>query len=249
MSVLGKVEGFIFSMDIADAPTFVMVSNCVNPEWEGECLTSPEFVPYFLHEVFHRYQEDVFKENERVDQEAYDFSPENLHFALVENQILLKMAATDDLSHLTELAKDFVQVRSYRITHFLHVNLDNQQERYEGTARFIEERTGMSTSDANLDLDGTGYMQGYIKDAYAFGRFYSSGAILTDVIARLYGDVGLTEIQNGHSPFDVLQNHLDASLSTPANIAQAIDPDSALVELAKQHSIWAEDEPSWWNED
>ncbi|ASK18515.1 hypothetical protein [Halomonas sp. N3-2A] len=191
----------------------------------------------------------MFKENERVDQDAYDFSPGNLHFALIENQILLEMAVTDDLSHLTELAKDFVQVRSYRTAHFPHVDLDNQQERYEGTARFIEVQTGMSTADATFDLVGTGYMQGHIKDAYAFGSFYASGTILTNEIARLCGDAGLTEIQNGHSPFDVLQNHLDASLSTAANIAQAIDPDSALVELAQQHSKWAADELSWWNED
>ena len=67
--VFKSLEHFEFSMPVAGAPTFVISSNCVDPEWVEDCMSSPDYTAYFLHEVFHRFQDDAFVLSLGADQD------------------------------------------------------------------------------------------------------------------------------------------------------------------------------------
>ena len=112
------------------------------------------------------------------------------------------VAKAGDRATQQGLLRHFITIRSQRMGSFATVALDNEQERIEGTARYIEEEIAIGQANSAFELSSDLLSEGSIKDTFAFGRFYATGAILTQAIADLYGHRGLEAIQAGDGECD-----------------------------------------------
>ncbi|MDE0189159.1 MAG: hypothetical protein OXN80_08665 [bacterium] len=220
---LASMAPFDFFADIGGADTFVLVGQRGEP---GREPGTPEFIAMVVHEAFHRYQFDEWAPDAAFqDVAGYDFSHENLEMALLENRILIAAYQADTPAETERLAHQFVAVRAARHQRDARVVLDEQQERMEGSARWIEHRIGDAignlytsanhTSEVGLldrNLDDPMSVLGSVKSFFGFGRFYSSGATQLELLDRL-----------GVPVIDVSKRLRDGG--TPAQLlAQRVEP-------------------------
>ncbi|UWQ35434.1 hypothetical protein K3555_22495 (plasmid) [Leisingera sp. M527] len=241
------IDPFRFVLPVAGVPTFVIASEC-----GGEflfCASDPEFVHYFIHEAFHRFQIDHFADIEDGELTQYDYSAEHLYSILIENAVLSHISDTLDDESLHQLAQELVDIRHYRAQRFEITTLDDQQERIEGTAKFLEDRLpGAFPQEIKSYLNGP-YRQGEIKSEFGFGRFYGSGAIAMDLSLRLGTDDVHERIREGAFPMQLLTETIPPDLSDPAarfqTLAQKYDTDSTLRLASLRYADWAATEPDW----
>jgi len=219
----------------------------------------PEFNAFFMHEMFHRYQNmGGFKET-FVDQSiaTYPFTAENIELAVLEERALYAALVATAAEQRNQAIKHFAGLRLARRAAEPRVTLDDAQERYEGSAKFIEHR--MAKDDVSFQHNQTNYAQtlttdlsliyqGTIKQYYGFARWYNTGASILELAARS----GMTNIESaieeGQSPADLLINEMGVTqtmaeaLVTAAKLAY--DPDNKLPEQAKTAAEMAESEPN-----
>ncbi len=252
---LVSMAPFDFFADIGGTDTFVVIAQRGEPGREPD---PPEFIALIVHEAFHRYQFDEWVPDTAFqDVAGYDFSQENLELALLENRILIAAYQADTIPETERLARQFAAVRSARHQHDSRVVLDEQQERMEGSARWIEHRIGdeignlytSANHPSELDLvdrnlDDPMSVLGGVKSFFGFGRFYSSGATQLALLDRL--EVLAVEVSNrlgeGDTPAQLLARRIEPLDDVEALVAAARtehDPDgqlgraaSALAELA-----------------
>ena len=252
---LASMAPFDFFADIGGTETFVLVGQRGEPGREPD---NPGFVAMVAHEAFHRYQFDNWVPGSVVqDVGGYDFGAENLELALLENRVLVAAYQARTLAETERLARQFAAVRAARHERDPRVALDEEQERIEGSARWIEHRMGdaigntyFSTNHTSelgyLDdsIDEPGAVLGNVKSFFGFGRFYSSGATVLALLERL-GVAGADvaeRLGNGDTPAQLLAQRI-APLSDRDNVVAAAraehDPDgrlgaaaAALAELA-----------------
>ncbi len=249
---LEAVENFDFALPLGGAPTFVIVSHCDAPEIEQDCATNPDFTAYLLHEVFHRWQDHHFLPRHDVDQSAYDYSRDAIAAVLLEMAVLHAAVSTQDARERMDLARQFVAVRRDRAARFRHVALDNQQERYEGTARYIEHRIGRTLGTQFDESTFAESLQdsidiGFVNDEVGFGRFYATGAAILQLAMLLGVEDAREQITKGAAPTEVLAKVAlvdgQAHAMLIANARKRFDPQGVLSAKAARFAQSALDEP------
>ncbi len=238
---------FDFFADVGGTETFVLIAQ------EGELgreAGTPEFIALFVHEAFHRYQADEWWSGmTRQYFDRYDFSATNLELALLENRILIAAYRADDPSDLERLARQFAAVRATRRQRDFRVAHDEETERSEGSARFIEHRIGDSIGNVySTSTNHTGELEQYdqnlaapelqhtgVKSFFSFLRFYSSGATLLVLLERLGVSNVAQQIEDGRTPAGLLERYVAPLGDLDELVATARadhDPDGRLAATA-----------------
>ncbi len=247
-----------FFADVGGTDTFVLISQ--EGEFGRESGT-PEFIAMLVHEAFHRYQGDEWRPGtaqQYVDR--YDFSAANFELVLLENRILIAAYRADDPGDLERLARQFAAVRATRRQRDFRVAHDEEQERIEGSARFVEHLIGEEIGHAYYTSTGhTGELDDYdrnlaapelqnygIKIFFSFYRFYSSGATLLVLLERLGASDVDQQLQDGRAPARLLERHVTPLGDLDELVADARaehDPDDRLAAAAATLHELALDEP------
>ena len=144
--------------------------------------------------------------------------------------------------------------RDHRIAH------DEEQERSEGSARWIEHRIGepigfLYTSNnhtqdlrsCNQRLSDPKMLFGGIKDFFSLNRFYSTGATLLWLLDRLRVSDVSQQLKDGKTPAVLLEEHLAPLGDIDGLVAGALadhDPENRLGATSATLSELALDEPS-----
>lgn len=261
---------FDFFADVGGTDTFVLISQ--EGEFGRESGT-PEFIAMLVHEAFHRYQGDEWAARAtRQYIDSYDFSAANLELVLLENRILIAAYQVSDLGDLERLARQFAAVRTARHQRDHawdnRVAHDEEQERHEGSAQFVEHRIGDSIGNAwhtetnhTRDLefydeilsnpealaDNIAWYEVSIKEYFGFGRFYSSGATLLVLLDRLGVPDVAGRLRDGSTPARLLHTRVAPLGELDELVAAARaehDPDDRLATAAMTLAELAFDEPA-----
>ena len=199
---------------------------------EGLDIEKFQWQLFVAHEAMHRYQVNSWDESVGFEEgRDYDLSAENISLVFIEQKLLLVALETDDASVRDTALMQFVAVRSKRNELWPEtIGVDNQQERIEGMPRYLEYRLAINhgideknaldnsvLSEVKINLNP---VEGMVREALTFGRFYSSGAAIGVLLDQLEID-WKTMIEEGETPFDVLYDYY------------AIEDTDALIETAK----------------
>ena len=254
-ATLNEIENFEFSANLGGAPTFVIASQCADIE-QDNCLSGPEFTAYTLHEMFHRYQDEAFKQPRWADQSTYYYSKDFIRLTLLENQLFTQAKSDISASQATALAQKLIALRDARHKLSDLTALDEQQERFEGTARYIEHLVADSIgagygSDAYTSDLKHGVSVGQVKDELSFGRFYATGAIGMLLGERIGIDTMKAKIEAGQSPLEVLADHFVLSSEARQNLLNQVvaefDANGSVSAKAEELAASAKSEPDIWN--
>jgi hypothetical protein len=154
-------------------------------------VSDPDWVWFAVHEAFHRYQdtEGAWDEVPGATQDLTDYplEPTNAALSMVEDRTLsAALTATDEAARRTAL-DDFLVVRDDRLRRWPIVRrLDENQEKFEGAARYMEvgldDAAGYDGRDRLLgDLEyitDPTYLAGNAGWYLGFDRYYVSGAAI-----------------------------------------------------------------------
>ena len=214
---LRDIENFEFTTDIAGVDSLVMTARGGDEFFDP---SKPNSTSTFIHEMFHRYQIKRFADEQGVqDVENYAFDAGNIEMAMLEERALKEGITTLDAAAREAALRRFAAIRMARLGADRRVVLDNGQERSEGTARYVEHR--MAGRDTRFTYHGGNYEDELvensdallgsgqpIKDHYAFGRFYATGAAILRALDLLGASGVVRAVEGGKSPADVLIEHL-----------------------------------------
>lgn len=211
----------------------------------------------FIHEMFHRYQYAAFRgERQPQDFEAYPLTAENLALAALEDRALVEAVSATDGSVREEAGRRFAAIRITRLKADRRIALDNDQERSEGTARYLEQRlaeadvrfrTYMSDHTAALWPDPFWPPGGSVKSYYSFGRFYATGAAILRLLDLLEVEGVQAAVEAGQSPAEVLIEYLSVREidveQLVADAHEAYDPLNTLAAASQRNAEAAKQEP------
>ena len=206
---------FTLSAELAHVDSFVMIAG--SDRFDPTTLT---WAAAFIHEMFHRHQFlSTFDDHwGHQDFEGYPFDAGNLALATLEDRALKAALAASDGAARETAARRFAAIRIERLRSDYLVSHDNNQERIEGTAQYLEHRfagdddrfshyAGNYGSDLQTDIDAI-MRTGQIKSYYAFLRFYDSGSAIVRIL-ELMGVEGFDQsIHDGKAPAELLKEHL-----------------------------------------
>jgi hypothetical protein len=169
--------------------------------------TDSWYFAFLAHETFHFYQITTWQEPSCWSQEleAYPMTRDNLALAMLEHKVLAAGLAATAIAEKEAALKSFASVRRARRAlpemTVGGVNLvdcqDEAQEQVEGTANYAENRIMEVSGLAGTAewSDTASFLQivfdpfedaAQARDAFAFGRFYPTGAS----VGMLLDDVG-----------------------------------------------------------
>ena len=228
MEIFAEIPHFEFNASLAGVDSFVMIAG------GGDEFLNPAHVDWtatFIHEMFHRYQGFRFQGwSGDQDVENYAYTAGNLELATLEERALAAAVAAADATARETAARRFAAIRLVRLQADRRVELDNDQERFEGSARYPEHRlagedTRFTYHGGNYDVDLLGDPEAVrefgesVKGYYGFGRFYATGAAILRVLDLLEAAGVAEAVTEGQSPAEVLIEHLGV---TPAEAPQLV---------------------------
>ena len=250
--IFAEIPHFEFNADLAGVDSFVMIAG------GDDELLNPAHVDWtatFIHEMFHRYQGTRFRGTAGdQDVENYAYTADKLELATLEERARAEALTAADARAWETAARRFVAIRLVRLQADARVVLDNDQERFEGSARYLEHRlagddTRFAYHGGNYDIDLLGDPDAVpefgetVKGYYGFGRFYATGAAILRVLDLLEAAGVAEAVTEGQSPAEVLIEHLGV---TPAEAPQlvaeacaAYDPDNELPAAAERAAATA----------
>lgn len=216
--------------------------------------TQLDWVAFFMHELFHRYQHDTFTGPVvEQDVENYPYTAANIELAVLEERALHAALTATSVDERLVATRRFAGLRLARLAAEPRVALDNRQERKEGTARYLEHRfagddTRYIFHDTNYHRDLQTHLRGdMVKRIFGFGRFYASGAAVMRILDLMGVQHAQAAIQRGQSPAEVLIDHLGITEHDTADLVaaatQAYDPAGELKAMAEQAAQTAKTEP------
>ena len=244
---LREIPYFDFNLVLGGVDSFVMVAG------GGDAFLDPsrlDWTSFFIHEMFHRYQfARLGGRRGAQDIENYAFDADNIALATLEERALKEAVTAGDRATREAAARRFAAIRSTRFLADRRVVLDHDQERFEGSARYLEHR--MAGDDTRFRRHGGNYEAGLvgdpdalsqrrlgIKEYYAFVRFYATGAAVLRALDLLGAAGADRSVEGGESPADVLIEHLGVRQpDIPGLIADAraaYDPDNELPAAAER---------------
>ena len=214
---LREIEYFEFTIDLGGVDSFVMTAGGGDEFFDP---SKPDWASTFIHEMFHRYQIKRFADEEGVqDVENYAFDASNIEMAILEERALKEGITTEDMGARETALRRFAAIRMARLAADKRVVLDNDQERLEGSARYIEHRmagwdTRFTYHDGNYEdelvenSDALLRSGQPIKGYYAFDRFYATGSAILRALDLLGASGVVQAIEGGKPPANVLIEHL-----------------------------------------
>lgn len=245
-ATMDALEGFDFHAKLGGVDSFAMVALAGDDFFD---LTAKDYVSTLLHEMFHRYQDQAFQQMSGQDVEGYAYTSENLELAVLEERALREaiVATTDEARD--EAAARFAAIRQTRLAADPRVELDNSQEMFEGSARYIEHRLGddpasgylMDVTNYDADLVTNFDLGSGVKDTFGFGRWYASGAAVFRLLDLMEVEDVAGRVEAGASPAEILAAELGvAEADRDDLVAQAKTNYDPLGELAAQAAEAAE---------
>lgn len=253
---------FEFDKTVGGASSFLIRATYGDP---GLDPSEKEFINFVLHEMFHRYQisafTDTFDANSDQDLNTYPFDAINLERSILEERALAAAINAQSDTERDAAARRFVGVRLARRAAQPRTALDDSQEKFEGSARFLEHRFGKEDTsysftynnfEADLTSEFSIIPEGSIKETFGFGRFYASGAAILE-IARRSGVTDLeAQLESGTPPASVLARQLNVTeADTETLLAEArsnYDADQTLSAEAVEAAKIAESETPFGDE-
>ena len=255
-SRLQSIENFDFTATLGEVDAFVMVAD------RGDAFLDPasnDWPQTLIHEMFHRYQFEAFADDSAgQDIDGYAYTQENLELAALEERALRAAVLAGSDSDRETAARHLAGLRLARLAADHRVELDLSQERYEGTARYLEHVLGGDDERFGYRLDNfagdllDGFTMGHVKDDYGFGRFYASGAAIMRVLDQLDVADVIARVEAGESPIMVLADHLGVGADDAAALvdeARVTYGDAALEMAAAEAETSAAGEPSFWGDE
>ena len=179
--------------------------------------TSGDWDLFLAHEAFHRHQFRNWHENDNIqDLSNYNFSADALALMLLEQHILQAGLNASDGAARTQALRLFSAVRNYRIETYggQIVTLDNEQERLEGAALYIEHQIRALSNRPSMNLTEEllpsfdDYVEFDMRDYFGFNRFYATGSAIGRIL-DLQGIDWKNGVANGDTQYDVIINHYD----------------------------------------
>ena len=251
---VSQSPNFDFQVDLNGTKVFLMKYQ--HPSLE------PYFHPfeaswplYLAHEAFHAVQN--FSPNwkkgfDSQDIKGYPLDERHLALIMLEDAAL-KMAVEQEIAQTdnSEYLRYFVAVREERIRLYPEVaRLDFPQERFEGTARYIENRLGalLQNPDFNLESFATQLNEigeSHIRDTAAFARFYGTGAAISFLLDELKIP-WKKRVEQSESPYEVLLKVLrQKQVLEPDDLAAAKEKlDFSAIQIrAKKAALQEQKEP------
>ena len=208
---------FDFGMTIGDTPTFIMVYNgAINA---GPYLNpgSDVWASFLVHEGFHDQQFSSWKSSFNFIQNAanYPLAANDIASIHLEHLLLIDALNAPNKQMRHEALKRFVAVRSERMKASELVNyMDGPQERYEGTALYLEYRLEeFLPNPKQLSMNerlSHALRPNANRHDLTLARFYVTGAALS----YLLDEVGIEWkplIEMGQSQFKVLDDYFALS--------------------------------------
>lgn len=255
---LEAIPSFDFTSQQGGVSSFVLIADPTDAFFDP---TTDEYAATYLHELFHRHQILSWVETGFQDIENYPLTADNLALATLEERALAAAMTAPDDDERDLAARRFVALRLQRRSAESAVaELDDAQEAAEGTARWIEHATAGQDDGATYDADNfdrdlqtdLGGVQG-VKDTFAFGRFYASGAAVVELLDRLGVDDYPGRIARGEAPATVLAEALSVSADDVdqlvADARSAYDPSAELADQSADAAAIAATEPPVFGED
>ncbi len=250
---VADVQSFEFNRVIDDVDSFLMVAGGEDPFF---AIAGEQYVATLLHEMFHRYQFGAFVENAFVEQdvEGYDYSEQNLELAVLEEEALKRAILAEPGSDAQrEAATWFAAIRQSRLDRDDRVRLDGHQERYEGTARWIEHAIDIETSRPTAESYAANVFgrsispDDGVKEHFGFGRWYASGAAVVELARSLGHDDIANRIEQGAEPAELVADAVGFDAANSEALVEAarttLDPDGAIAALAQELADTAPNEP------
>ena len=257
---LADLSGFDFHMKIGDVDSFAMEAGGPDSFFTP---TTNDYVATLLHEMFHRWQDESFSGNiSSQDVEGYAYTADNIELAALEDRALIDAAGATTDADREAAARRFAGLRLARIAADDRVGeLDTDQERFEGTARYIEhllagtdeDYSSFTENDYSVDLFADPAELPGIKEHYGFGRFYASGASILGLLDALGAEGVTAKIEGGFSPAEVLIDFMSVTdADAPGLVEEAkqlYDPQGELVAKAEDAAATAVGEPPVFGDD
>jgi len=256
---LDSVQAFEFNRMVEGVDSYVMVAGGPDPFF---AIADEQYVATLLHEMFHRYQFSDFAETSFVaqDVEGYDYSPENLELAMLEEEALKRaILAEPGSDEQREAARWVAAIRRTRLERDARVRLDGSQERYEGTARWLEHAVNISSarptpeSFAENVFGRSVSASDGVKDYFGFGRWYATGAALVELARTLGIDDYAAQIEAGTEPAHLLDTHLGLQAEDIDGLVRdartALDEDGSLAAQAQELAARVPNEPLLFGDD
>lgn len=250
--------GFEFNRIVNGVDSFVMVAGGSDPVFK---IDTEQYIATLLHEMFHRYQFVAFADGfAGQDVAGYDYSAGNIELALLEEAALRQAVLAAPGSDAQRQAASWLAgLRIHRLERDGRVALDGAQERFEGTARWLEHALDISTARNSAQGVASGLLSSEqiggigIKDYFGFGRWYGSGAAALEVAGGLGIADRHTKIEAGSDPISLIATELGVSRDTSDGLVaaarEALDPNGDLMDLAADFALQAANEGSPFDED
>ncbi|MCG8353810.1 MAG: hypothetical protein MI924_39095, partial [Chloroflexales bacterium] len=223
-----QVRHFDFQAPIAGVPSFIMAYNAPSVD-QLSAPVSADWDAFIVHEGLHDQQDATWVQGlQSQDVDNYPLDGDAIAAIRLEHQLLIAALSAPDAATRDAAIKRFIAVRSDRIaTNQLAQTMDGQQERFEGTARYIEYRLGQFIPNPN-QVGAIKYLQVALepqatRDELAFGRFYSTGAALSLLLDQV-GIPWKAAVEQGQSQYEVLRDHFgltDNAAEQAALLAEA----------------------------
>ena len=247
LSILDDIPSFAFQIDFGPLATglYVMIVNLLEDDISNPFADAEwgwrEFV---MHEFFHHYQLGAWTQVHSQDFKGYPFDAGNLELAALEDRALRAAAVAADNDTRLEAARHFAAVRLLRTERVPRITHDEEQERSEGTARYLERRLGFlyeEDGSSRLATDPERVLRharlsgGHdgVSSYYAFVRFYETGAAITRLLDLFGIDDYAPRIEAGMSPAQVLVDHFGI---TQEEVERLVDEARAAYDPENQRS-------------
>lgn len=222
---LQNTENFDFQVKIAGVPTFAMVYTSEATDAFAAPI-SPDWDAFLVHEGLHDQQIASWKVNvnELQDIDNYPLQVDDIANIWLEHQLLIDALRTTDLAQRDSSLKAFIAIRADRMEgNRIIRNMDGAQERYEGTALYLEYKLAEFIPNNKqlsiIDLLSLTLEENVNRDELAFGRFYSTGAALS----MLLDDLGLSwkaKVESGMTQFEILNEHYAMNTASKASLLE-----------------------------
>ena len=206
---LSQLQYAEFQWPLAGVPTLVVFYRD-SGEDSFSIPTSASWDAFLIHEGLHHHQEGLWRQRDDELQNVRDYPLAQVDIAdiLLETQALLSALSAKTEEGRRQAVRHFVSVRTARMTSdpIIH-GMDGTQERYEGTAHYLEHRLkaiipNSAIPDVATLLRGNLSIHGN-RLSLAFGRFYASGAALSMLLDQLAID-WKPLMASGETHYDIL---------------------------------------------
>lgn len=243
-----------FDFEYSLAGESVMMMKYTSPNVDSFTSPTAEDWDLFLaHEAFHRYQDRNWKINDNdQDLSNYNFSTDALALILLEQHILHAGLNAADSAARTEALRQFAAVRNVRIETYGRqiVTLDSEQERFEGTAFYLEDNIRVLSGRPLLNLREylvpslASFAESDVREYFGFGRFYETGSALSRLL-DLQGVAWRNDVANGKTQYDVIKDHYDISdRDALIELAKSTYNDAELLSQAERYAAIIENTPT-----